>query len=496
MLRSVKPDAMMEPMDLTVAFALVAAVLLLSALASGLVERGPLSFPIIFLGLGFLLGPYGLGLLQIDSHDRALEAVAIVSLAFVLFLDAVKLRIDELGREWLVPVLALGPGTLLTIGLIGLAAMLLLGATPIQALLLGAILSSTDPVVLRDVVRDRRIPGTVRRALSVEAGTNDLVVLPIVLVLIAVTQAQVEGALGWLGLLAKLFLLGPAVGFAIGGVGSWLVARVDARLDIRREYQALYGVGLVLAAYEGGVAVGGDGFLAAFAAGLAVVVLNQELCDCFLEYGEVTAEIGMLVAFVLFGALLSTLVQTLPLAPLLAFAALVIGVARPLAFGLVLQRARLSRGARAFIAWFGPRGLNSLLFALLLVHAGLPEAEWLLAMVGLVVIVSVVAHGASATPLSTWYARRLAGRTLPEERGGTAADLFEPLPADVSRITAVELAERLAGPDPPVVLDVRTRASAARDRTTIPGAVRVLPEEVGDWAAKQADRRPIVAFCT
>ena len=488
---------MMEPMDLTAAFALFAVVLLLSALASGLVERAPLSFPMVFLGLGFLLGPYGLGLLQLDAHNRTLEAIAILSLAFVLFLDAVKLRIDELGREWLVPVLALGPGTLLTIGLVALAAVALLRATPLQALLLGAILASTDPVVLRDVVRDRRIPGTVRRALSVEAGTNDLVVLPILLVLIAVAQARVEGALGWLSLLAKLFLLGPAVGFAIGGLGSWLVGRVDARLGIRREFQALYGVGLVLAAYVGGVAVGGDGFLAAFAAGLAVVVLNHELCDCFLEYGEVTAEIGMLVAFVLFGALLSTLVQSLPLWPLLAFAALVIGVARPLAFGLVLRRARLSNGARAFIAWFGPRGLNSLLFALLLVQAGLPEAEWLLAVVGLVVIVSVVAHGASATPLAAWYARRAARRTLPEERGGTAADLFEPLPSDVPRITPAELAAQLAGPDPPLVLDVRTRAAAARDRTTIPGAVRVLPDAVADWAAQQADRRrPIVTFCT
>jgi NhaP-type Na+/H+ or K+/H+ antiporter len=483
--------------DLLTAFGLIAIVLTLSALASPLVERAPLSFPMIFLGLGFLLGPRGFGVIAIDSHDRTLEVVATLSLAFVLFLDAVKLQVNEVGRDWLVPVLSLGPGAILTIGLVALAAFLLLDASPIQAVLLGAILSSTDPVVLRDVVRDRRIPGSVRRALSVEAGTNDIVVLPIILVLIAIAQARVGDATGWFTFLGQLFILGPLAGFAVGGAGSWLIGRVDARLSIRREFQALYGVGLVLAAYAAGVAVGGDGFLAAFAAGLAVTVLNQELCDCFLEYGEVTAEITMLLAFVFFGAVLSTGLGLLPVGPVLLFAALVIGVSRPLAFSLVLFRARLSAGARAFIAWFGPRGLNSLLFALLLVHAGVPGADRLLSIVGIVVIVSVVAHGVSATPLSAWYARRMARRTLAEERESTAAGLFQPGFAGVPRIAPAELAERLAGPDPPVVLDVRSRSSYARDPGRIPGSVRVPPDQVAEWAAQESDRRrSVVTYCT
>jgi NhaP-type Na+/H+ or K+/H+ antiporter len=200
---------------------------------------------------------------------------------------------------------------------------------------------------------------------------------------------------------------------------------------------------------------------------------------------------------VLFGALLSTLVPTLPLVPTVLFALLVIVVARPLAFGLVLLRARLSPGARAFIAWFGPRGLNSLLFALLVIQAGLPGAEQLLAVVGAVVIVSVIAHGASATPLSAWYARRMVRQTYPEERGATAADLFEPLPSDVARITPADLAERLAGSEPPLVLDVRTRAALARDRTTIPGSRRILPDQIADWEPAESDRgRLVVTFCT
>ena len=165
-------------MKLETAFALVAGVLVVTALAAGLVERAPLSFPMLFLGLGFLLGDRGLRLISIGLDSRVLEVVAIVTLALVLFLDAVNLELTELRRDWLVPVLVLGPGTLLVIGLLAGLGMLLLDLPVILALLLGTILASTDPVVLRDVLRDPRIPRSVRRALSVEAGTNDIVSCP------------------------------------------------------------------------------------------------------------------------------------------------------------------------------------------------------------------------------------------------------------------------------------------------------------------------------
>ncbi len=482
--------------DLLTAFGLIAVVLLVAALASGVVERAPLSFPIIFLGLGVLLGPQALGLLALDAHDPTLEAIAILSLALVLFLDAVKLQFDEGRRAWLIPVLTLGPGTLLVIGIVAGAAALLLGLGPIPALLLGAILSSTDPVVLRDVVRDERVPAAVRRALTLEAGMNDVIVLPIILVLTALARAEVGGPLGWVVFLAQILIVGPLAGFAIGGAGSWLMNVIDRRMGIRREYQALYGIGLVLAAYVAGTAVGGDGFLAAFAAGAAVVLLNTELCDCFLEYGETTAEMAMLLAFIFFGALLSTLFGSIPLLATAALAAIVIFLARPLAINLVLLRAAVSPRARAFIGWFGPRGLNSLLFALLLVRDDVPQAELLLAITGLVVFVSVVAHGASATPLAAWYGRKAAAETLQEERESTAAGLFAQSPDAVPRITVPDLARRLADADPPLVLDVRTRSEYARDDTRIPGSVRVLPERVAEWAAQSPPGRPLVTYCT
>lgn len=481
---------------LVIGIGLIALVLLVSALASGLIERAPLSFPMIFLGLGLLLGGNGLGVLHLDAHDPLIETVAIVSLSLVLFLDAVNLQIDELRSDWYVPALALGPGTLLIIAGVALASALLAGTTPLQSLLLGAILASTDPVVLRDIVRDERIPRSVRRALGIEAGMNDIVVLPIVLILIALLQEPLGGALAWIIFLAKLLLLSPAVGMLVGGGGAWLMGKADARWGIRREYQALYGIGLVLAAYAAGQMVQGDGFLAAYFGGLAVTLFNVSLCECFLEYGEVTAEMAMLLAFVLFGAVLSTLLVTVPILPALALAVIVIGLVRPLGLGLVLRRARMSNTARGFIGWFGPRGLSSLLLALLAVQAGVAGAEYLMALTGAVVLVSVVLHGASATPLSAWYGRRVAQQTLEEEREASVIGLFRESPGQAPRINPPDLAALLAGDAPPTVLDVRSRSQYDQSDAQIPGSVRVLADDVAEWAADEDRARAIVAYCT
>ena len=365
--------------DFLLVFGIVAIVLTVTALSSGLVERAPLSFPLIFLGLGFLLGEKGVGILEMGVHDQVLEVVATLTLSLVLFLDALKLQVDELGRRWLVPALVLGPGTVTIIGLGAPGLYYLLGFGWIIAFLGGAILASTDPVVMRDIVRDVRIPRSVRQVLTIEGGTNDIVVLPVILVLIAVTTEQGTGVGSWAAFLSKLLLLGPVIGLVIGWAGSWLVTMVDKRMGIRREHQALYGVDLVLAAYAAATAAGGDGFLGAFFAGLAVVLSNRSLCDCFMEYGEVTSEMAMLLAFVLFGAVLSGIWHMVDLPPALGLAALVIFAIRPGVLGLILAFARMSWPARLFVSWFGPRGLNSLLLALLVVQAGVAGSELVLA---------------------------------------------------------------------------------------------------------------------
>ena len=152
--------------DFLFALGLIAVILTVTALASGFVERLPISFPLLFLGLGFALGQYGFGVLDVGPHSELLEIVATLTLALVLFLDAVKMELNELGKRWVVPVLILGPGTILIIVLGAVPLALLVGFGWLLAFIGGAILASTDPVVLREILRDNRIPRSVRQVLK------------------------------------------------------------------------------------------------------------------------------------------------------------------------------------------------------------------------------------------------------------------------------------------------------------------------------------------
>ena len=489
--------------DLLTTFALIAVVLTIAGLASGLVERAPISFPIIFLSLGFLLGEHGLGVLMLGPENPLLESVATLTLALVLCLEGVRIGNESMEGAGAVPVLSLGPGTLIIVSVVAAGSYFLLGTSMVESLLLGTILASTDPVVLRDVVRNGRIPRSMRQALNIEAGTNDVVVLPMLLILIAVANAEASGVADWALFSVQVLLLGPAVGFAVGATAAWLMSQAIERYAISEVYQSLYGIGTVLLAYVCAQSLGGDGFLAAFAAGFAIAVLNLDLCQCFLDYGETTSEMAMLFAFILFGVVVSSLFVEVPLVPALLLALVVIFIARPLAIWVVLRGTAVSNAAKAFIGWFGPRGLNSLLLALLVIQAGVSDAEFLLAVTGVVVTVSVLFHGASATPLSALYGRAVESHTFQEERESGAGGIFEGAAAETARTKPEQLYKMLESDDPPLVLDVRTRSQYEQDKSRIPGSIRVKPDEVEEWARERKEERSdqiegqrIVAYCT
>lgn len=390
-------------------FAVVGAVLVITALGVGLVDRSLMSFPLLFAAVGVAIGPLGTGWLKIAPGSHLLGTVAAVVLALMLFLDAVHLETSHLRHRWRIPALIIGPGTLLAGTAAAGAAMLVAGLDLRTAVLVGALLVSTDPVMLRDVLRDRRIPSAVRHALTVEAGTNDVVILPVLLVTVALAEPGPTAP--WPLVLTRVLVVAPAVGFAVGTAGAKALAWVQRRWPVRREYHSLHGLGLVLLAYAGGQAIGGDGLLAAFAAGLAVGMSSEPLCQCFLDFGGAITEMAMLVTFVLFGAALSPLAVAAPLPAALVLAGLLLVVIRPASVALVLvgHRRRLSRAGVGLLAWFGPRGLASLLFGLIVYNAGL-IGDSVFGLVGVVVAVSIVVHGASARPLAAWYGRRVALR--------------------------------------------------------------------------------------
>jgi sodium/hydrogen antiporter len=392
--------------------ALIGIVIMVSALLSGLIERSGMPQVAVFLAIGAALGPAGLGALNLTLDSAALRVVATLSLTLVLFTDAVTLDLSAVRRHAVLALRVLGPGTLLSAALVAVAGWWVLDLSWPAATILGAALASTDPVLLRSLLGRRDIPPAARQALRLESGMNDAVLLPVLMVAMAFAgQDTSQTGPDWARLGLDLFVLGPGAGVAVGLLSVATLDLVRRRIGVRRDYESVYSLGVAFTAYAAAEAVHGSGFLAAFTAGLTIVALDVELCDCFIDYGGATAEMALLFTFVLFGASLIWSGFTVISGATLVFAVIVL-LARPPAFLLSLARSGVDRGDRLMIAWFGPRGLSSLLLVLLPVFAGLPGSEQLFAICCLVVLLSVVVHGGSPMLLGRSARRRLAAEGI------------------------------------------------------------------------------------
>src|SRR4029078_12545105 len=242
------------------------------------------------------------------------------------------------------------------------------------AAILGAALASTDPVLLRSLLRRRDIALVTRQALQLESGLNDVVLLPIVVVAIALTGQPELASPGFPKIGFGLFILGPGAGIAIGLLAVAALDLIRKRIGVRRDYELLYSLGVPSQAYADAETVHGSGFLAAFAAGMTIAALDVELCDCFIEYGGVTAEMVLLFTFVIFGSSLIWTGFTGLDTRTVIFAAFAILIRVPI-YLTTLIGSHVDRRGRLLIAWFGPSGLSSLLLVLLPVFAGVPGSD-------------------------------------------------------------------------------------------------------------------------
>lgn len=534
--------------------AIIGVVIIVSALLSGLIERSGLPQVAVFLALGAVLGPVGLGVLNLSLDSSALRVVATLSLALVLFTDAVSLNIAEVRRRAQLALRLLGPGTLLTAALIALAGWWLLGLSVAAAAILGAALASSDPVLLRGLLRRRDIPTDARHGLQLESGLNDVVLLPVVLIaMVFLNPGTTLNGAGFAKLSLNLFILGPGAGILIGLLGVAALDLIRKRLGVRRDYESLYSLGIAFTAFAAAEAVHGSGFLAAFAAGMTIAALDVELCDCFVEYGGVTAEMLLLFTFVLLGSSLIWTGLTVINGPVLLFTAIALLIRTPVYLLSLLGSGVDTRG-RLLIAWYGPRGLSSLLLILLPVFAGLPGSGQLFAVCSLVVLVSVVLHGGSPMLLAR-AARKRAAREHDEAGGGDVAREFGPGPAmpeeagsidhddsrsepaaastsreassllsdsqDVTacstdagavcqlgakdesvqvgsqRISIEELRRLWQAREPVTILDVRTERSLEGSEMQASGAVRMPPDHVAERARELGLKQEawLVAYC-
>src|SRR5262245_45144164 len=349
--------------------ALIGIVIIVSALLSGLIDRSGLPQVAVFIGIGAALGPAGLGVINMTLDSPILRVVATLSLTLVLFTDAVSLNVSEVRRQANLAFRMLGPGTILCAALTALAAWWLLGVSPPGAAILGAALASTDPVLLRGLLRRRDIPAAARQALQLESGLNDVVLLPIVVVAMVFMLPHEINLVGLAKLSLGFFLLGPGAGVAIGLIAVAALDLIRKRTGVRRDYESLYSLGVAFSAFAAAEAVHGSGFLAAFAAGLTIAALDVELCDCFIEYGGVTAEMLLLFTFVIFGTSLIWTGFTGLDTRTIIFAVFATFIRIPI-YLVSLIGSNVDRRSRMVIAWYGPSGLSSLLLVLLPVFAG------------------------------------------------------------------------------------------------------------------------------
>jgi NhaP-type Na+/H+ or K+/H+ antiporter len=400
-------------------------LLMAGALLSGLAQRSFLSMVALFVVAGFLLGEGGAGVLEFDPQSGFVSSLAIVALVVILFRDGLEVEAEMLQKAWHLPVRKLVLAMPVTAAIVAATAHLVTDLGWTECFLLGALLSPTDPVLSSSVVTNPRVPRLVRHSLNLESGLNDGLALPAVLAFSAALRIGDDGFVWWQFVLQDI-TLGFAFGIAVGYLASRLMPRPrELRASIPDHQKSLYALGAAFAAY--GVAVlppEGNGLIAVFVCAITLGIRRPDLRTTFEHRADDIVEIVKLGVFVVFGALLTLDGLFGDGWAAVAIVAATLLIARPVAVWLALLGTRTPRDWTWFMAWFGPKGVATMTFSLLVLADQIPAGERLFNIAALCVFVSIIAHGLSDTPGSQWLARRTAAA---EEGGATRA--ARPAPA-------------------------------------------------------------------
>jgi sodium/hydrogen antiporter len=394
--------------------------LLVYALVSRLLDRASISAQIVMLVIGVGLGIAAKGTPEASFETEILGIAGELALILALVVDAARIDVGALRRTAGLPVRLLVIGLPLTIVIGTIAALVLPGISLLEAVIVATLLAPTDAALGAVVVNSRIVPRRIRQALNVESGLNDGLVTPIVLVAASLAVAEADtGETAWIADAVAQIVLGAIAGIGVGALGA-----VALRVAVGRGWMlegthwiAALAIGLVawFVAHE----LDGNVFVAAFAAGLAMTAVYGRLSESFLEFAELGGELVGLTVFFLFGALLVKIAGTISV-PVVVYAVLSLTVVRMLPVAISLRGTRLRRPTVAFIGWFGPRGLASIVLTLVALGDGggtPPFGATVVAAVAVTIALSVVLHGLSAGPAVARYGAFVA--TLPD----TAAEL-------------------------------------------------------------------------
>ena len=383
--------------------AILAMFLLIYSAVAGRVERSWISGPIVFTGIGFILGPDGLGVLGINITGEGLRLLAELTLAMVLFTDAANADFAVVRRNLGLPERLLGVGLPLTI-LLGfvLAAIVFPSLKILEIALLATMLAPTDAALGKPVVTNQAVPAVMREALNLESGLNDGICVPIVVLLLGLAVGtQIEG--GTTVHVARVVIEEIGIGAVIGLALTWTTVRMLRFAErhgwISEHWVEIPIVALAAACFAAAQATGGSGFIACFVGGLLLSGLGEHHKEELLRGAEHTGEALALLTWVVFGGIVvARMIDRVTWAALL-YAVLSLTVVRMLPVFLCLIGTRTSTADKLFIGWFGPRGLATIVFAVLVLDQKLPGNDTIMLAAGWTVLLSVIVHGVTANPL-------------------------------------------------------------------------------------------------
>ncbi len=380
-------------------------LLMTGALVSGLARRSMLSLAALFVLAGFLLGHGGVGWIDFRARSSFVEDLAFVALIVILFRDGLEVEGEMLQREWRLPLRKLALAMPITTVIVAAAARLLVGLSWTESFLLGALLAPTDPVLTSSIVTNLRVPRLVRHSLNLESGLNDGLALPAVLAFLAALSTD-SGHFVWWRFVLQDIGLGLLFGIACGFIASLLMPTAGNR-SIPSHQKSLFALGVAFATY--GVTVlspKGNGFIAVFVAAIVLSIRRPDVREHFEKNAEELVEIVKLGIFLVFGSLLTLHAFTHEGWAALGLVAIVFLLARPLAVWLALIGTNTDTPTRLFMGWFGPKGVASMTFALIVLDRHIANGVRIFDLTALVVFCSIVVHGLSDTPGANWIARR------------------------------------------------------------------------------------------
>ena len=363
--------------------------LMLAVLTSGLAHRSVLSTAVLFLIAGWVAGPGGFGWVRITPTDHAVRVLLELTLFAVLFTDGTQATLSKIRRAWRLPGRALLLGLPATILLGGAAVMAFTSFDWTESMIVGAVLSPTDPVFAAAIIGAREVPKRLRHLLHVESGVNDGLALPVVLVLTAVAAHEHFSA-AHIG-------LELVVGTLIGVIVPWLLLALESSrwFEAHGRYQPLNAFAIAGMVYVLCHLLHANPFLAAFAAGVTVGSKSPQVAESFHAFGEGIAELLKLGSLLIFGALLSTTLFTgIGWGGWVAVALLIVA-ARPLALAVALARSELTTRERLAASWFGPKGFASVAYGLLVLTSNAEHGAAMFNLIAATVAVSIVAHSST-----------------------------------------------------------------------------------------------------